>query len=209
MTGSLGDSLAEKEREEHPALCGVGFKEWAAICLALGAGEQILILRKGGLHEGAEGFRVAHRWFWLYPTRFHEEATHLSPAGAKWLRPAQGMAPPEGQLWLRYLVEVTDVVFLPHWRGIERLADWHGWSAETVRNRFVYREPGLFALVVRVAARPLAWPLTETTEMAGCRSWVDLPTPLRTDGMAPVLPATEFESRRLALCAELQRARTD
>jgi hypothetical protein len=209
MTGSQQASAADQERDAEPAPCGVAFKEWAAVCLALGAGEQILILRKGGLHEGAAGFRVAHRRFWLYPTRFHEDSAHLSPSAAKWLQPAQGMAPPAGQLWLQHLVEVTDVVFLAEWSGLERLADWHGWSAETVRNRFHYREPGLFALVVRVSVRSQPWNLTETTSMAGCRSWVDLPTPLPTTGMHPALPSAEFEIRRLALCAELQRARAD
>jgi hypothetical protein len=207
MTGSTQNSPVGDVPEEQPDLCGVAFKEWAAVCLALGVGEQILILRKGGLHEGAAGFRVAHRRFWLYPTRFHEEAAHLSPAAAKWLEPAQTLAPPAGELWLRSLVEVTDVVSLPQGTGLDRLAAWHGWSAETVHSRFHYREPGLFALVVRVWMRSTAWILPETTVMAGCRSWVDLPTALPTTDLHPVLPPEEFEIQRQALCAALQQAR--
>ena len=34
----------------------IAFKEWAIICEALGAGVQSIILRKGGIHEGREGF---------------------------------------------------------------------------------------------------------------------------------------------------------
>jgi hypothetical protein len=208
MTAPVGKSTTE-DRADEEATCAVAFKEWAAVCLALGAGEQILILRKGGLHEGADGFRVAHRRFWLYPTRFHEDAAHLSPTAAKWLEPARQLVPPPGQIGLRHLVDVTDVVFLPRLSGIERLAAWHGWSPETVRNRFHYREPGLFALVVRVAVRPEPWALPETPAMAGCRSWVELPDPLPTTGLQPALPLAEWGARRQTLCAELRRAQSD
>jgi hypothetical protein len=208
MTASWEVSGPE-DRVADEAPCAVAFKEWAAVCLALGAGEQILILRKGGLREGADGFQVAHRRFWLYPTRFHEDAAHLSASAAKWLEPAQRLVPPPGQIWLRHLVDVTDVVFLPRLAGVERLSAWHGWSNETVRNRFHYREPGLFALVVRVAVRSEAWTLPETPAMAGCRSWVDLPIQLPTTGLQASLPFREFTTRREALCAELRQAQTN
>lgn len=46
----------------------LAFKEWAVICAALADGEQTLILRKGGIDAGREGFRVARREFWMYST---------------------------------------------------------------------------------------------------------------------------------------------
>ncbi len=56
----------------------IAFKEWAAVCLALAAGRQSIILRKGGIHEGREGFHVHHRAFWLFPTQFHQDAAQLT-----------------------------------------------------------------------------------------------------------------------------------
>jgi hypothetical protein len=55
----------------------IAFKERAADCHALAAGMQTIILRKGGIHEGCAGFRVAHSEFWLFPTYLHEAATAL------------------------------------------------------------------------------------------------------------------------------------
>src|SRR5690242_14612220 len=52
--------------------CGVAFKEWAGVCAALATGRQSLILRKGGIAEGPEGFAPEHTSFWLYPTHVHE-----------------------------------------------------------------------------------------------------------------------------------------
>src|SRR5512138_2779668 len=49
------------------------FKEWAIVVDALGRGEQILILRKGGIAEGRGGFRPEHTRFLLFPTAFHEQ----------------------------------------------------------------------------------------------------------------------------------------
>src|ERR1700761_8365307 len=55
-----------------PDSCAVAFKEWAGVCDALGSGRQSLILRKGGVAEGPDGFRPEHPAFWLYPTFVHE-----------------------------------------------------------------------------------------------------------------------------------------
>ena len=38
----------------------VAFKEWAVVCAALASGRQTIILRKGGMEEGRDGFRVEH-----------------------------------------------------------------------------------------------------------------------------------------------------
>ena len=61
----------------------MAFKEWAAICAALGDGRQSLIVRKGGIHEGREGFRVAHDEFWLFPTGFHQQRDEIIPEACR------------------------------------------------------------------------------------------------------------------------------
>ncbi len=50
------------------------FKEWGVVVDALGRGEQIVILRKGGIAEVRGGFRAEHDRFWLFPTRFHQQS---------------------------------------------------------------------------------------------------------------------------------------
>lgn len=48
-------------------------KEWAVVVDALGSGQQIILLRKGGLREGPGGFAVAQPEFLLFPTLFHSQ----------------------------------------------------------------------------------------------------------------------------------------
>jgi hypothetical protein len=59
------------------------FKEWRVIVEALGAGEQILILRKGGIAEDGGGFELKAGKFWLFPTQFHEQLAKTKPAAQK------------------------------------------------------------------------------------------------------------------------------
>ncbi len=50
------------------------FKEWAIVVDALGRGEQIIVLRRGGLAESRGGFRLEHSRFLVFPTLFHQQA---------------------------------------------------------------------------------------------------------------------------------------
>ena len=55
-----------------PNRCQVALKEWAVTVDALAQGTQILLLRKGGIHEEGKDFRVIHPEFLLYPTYEHQ-----------------------------------------------------------------------------------------------------------------------------------------
>ena len=52
-------------------------KEWSSVIDALGRGEHILLIRKGGIAEGRDGFRFKHPDFLLFPTLFHEQVAKL------------------------------------------------------------------------------------------------------------------------------------
>ena len=43
-------------------------KEWAVVCRALEEGRQIVLLRKGGILEYRQSFKVKHDRFLLFPT---------------------------------------------------------------------------------------------------------------------------------------------
>ncbi|HKS37709.1 MAG TPA: DUF1802 family protein, partial [Verrucomicrobiae bacterium] len=46
---------------------------------ALGRGEQIIILRKGGITERRGGFKPEHAEFLLFPTLFHQQRDSVVP----------------------------------------------------------------------------------------------------------------------------------
>jgi len=167
-------------------MLNVAFKEWASICAKLANGEQSLILRKGGISEENGEFKPEHPRFWLYPTYFHE------PEGSE--------RPPPGKVILSHWVEVTGVTYQEKLEPLLNLRGLHGWTEETVRQRYAYRSPGLYVLTLKVFRGP-RHEVIESPEYAGCKTWVHLADPLSTEGSSPVL--SEAEHDRAA--AEIER----
>ena len=87
----------------------IAFKEWAVVVEALGHGEQILLLRKGGIRENCGEFHVDHRRFWLFPTVFHEAEESVIPSKRPALREIATRTLP-GFANIQYLAEVDTAV---------------------------------------------------------------------------------------------------
>ena len=60
--------------QTHTAL-----KEWAVTSAALGRGDQIIMMRKGGIREDGRHFKIEHNAFLLYPGLYHEGELLLKP----------------------------------------------------------------------------------------------------------------------------------
>jgi hypothetical protein len=60
--------------------CHYALKEWSVTVDSLLAGRQILLLRKGGIHEQHNGFHLEHRRFFLFPTHVHQSLHTLHPS---------------------------------------------------------------------------------------------------------------------------------
>lgn len=149
----------------------IGFKEWALVCEELASGRQSIILRKGGIAEGREGFRFKHAEFLLFPTLFHEQIAKLKLPAQTFL---PSLVPGEHTLTHRISVEWTRD--LTDWEQIRRLAPFHVWRDEVIRERFEYEEKHMVSLAfVRVwrLSEPLVFP--DAPKYGGCRSWVNIP----------------------------------
>lgn len=177
------------------------FKEWASICQALAAGTQSIILRKGGIAEENGVFAPDHSAFWLYPTFVHQQADGIKPRAIPYLHTAEKVRPPPGVLRLTHYAKVGRVYRVRELSQALTLDDLHFWSEQTVRQRFEYREPGLWVLVVRVHRAPQPWDLSDLPEYEGCKTWLelgqDLPVEpetvpvLHVGSFAPLLNAVE------------------
>ena len=168
------------------------FKEWAVICRALAAGRQALILRKGGVAEVGNVFQPEHSRFWLYPTYVHQQEQGIKPAGAALLQEAVNDKPGQGLVRFTHFVEVPGVYQVGNLQDALALDALHLWTPATVRQRFEYRQPGLYVLPARVWRMPRAFDSIETPGYAGCRSWVELEQVLPTEGATPVLDDAAF-----------------
>ncbi len=184
------------------------FKEWAAVCAALAEGRQSVILRKGGIHEGRDGFRVEHSEFWLFPTRFHQERVELVEDARGLIDRAADERSPAGMIGISLYAVVEDVVHITVESTLPRLTGYHVLSPEVVDERFHYRTPGLFVLATRIYRLPYMVHLPESPHFAGCRSWVDFPGDLPTAGLKPVLSDEAHQTKLAELHTALSDART-
>ena len=169
-------------------------KEWAAVCQALAAGRQTILLRKGGIAEGPGGFRAEHDAFWLLPTYFHERPEALRPEDRSFFE--QAAPPAADRVGIELFARVAQVVQLAREELLDRLTPQHIYGPQTIRDRFHYRRPGLWLMAVRVYRAP-ATELPVWPELAGCHSWAPLPSALPTDRLSAVVDDETFD-RRLA-----------
>jgi len=171
----------------------VAFKDWAAICDAMGQGRQSIILRKGGLHEGREGFQFKHPEFVLFPTGFHEQLEKLRPGLSEGLR-VRGAR--DGFIQFREFVRLEWHATVTDRAAAEAIAPFHLYRDEVVRERFDYDEcPGLQIAFARVYRLTPPWELEERPGFGGCRSWITLPSAIPANAeMKPALSDEQHAS---------------
>src|SRR5262245_51525037 len=149
-------------------------KEWAVTVAALAAGDQVLILRKGGI--GEKRFELPHPRFYLFPTYAHQRPELVIPAGrerfadplAQREEPARLPLPAYAELHSAH--PVADPEALAALDGLHILAP--SYAQERLRWR---RKHPLWAAVLRVWVLPGAPVLEDAAAYGGCVSWVDLP----------------------------------
>jgi len=180
----------------------IAFKDWAVVCDALGRGVQSIILRKGGIAEGRDGFRFKHDAFFLFPTLFHEqvERTTLPP----------GTTIPGGnpdEVSISFYAEAEWSERVSDWDKVLRLAPFHIWKEEIVKERFHYNEPeeapGIHVALLRVYRLNAPWKFPYLPRYGGCRSWLNLPEPPEGLGWSPVLTDEEHARRVEAIRAAI------
>src|SRR6201995_3606239 len=97
----------------------IGFKEWSAVCHAILEGRQTVIIRKGGIAEGRDGFSFKHSEFYLFPTSFHYQ-------GDKITEPQFSTAPKSSDhVAIRCAVNVEWSGVITDWATAQALAPFH------------------------------------------------------------------------------------
>jgi hypothetical protein len=171
-------------------------KEWAVAVKALEAGRQVLLLRKGGLVEGSDGFSLEAKRFFLYPTRYHQMPTVVKPAFEDLVASAPADAPPEGFLRISLVADAEEVIPVTDRAGVQAVEGFHIWSASYMEDRFDWKpESPLFLIPLRVHRLAAVHDIPLLPSDGGCTSWVDLEAEISTEDATPVMEEEEFASR--------------
>ncbi len=184
-----------------PLPSSVALKEWAVVCHELLAGRQIVLVRKGGLHEPHRGaFTAAHDAFFLYPNAEHQSAEQLKPQVHPLLSLPDPPAAERGAVVLPAYCRVVDVVEVRDAARLRALEPLTCWSQALFDMRLRYKpECPNYALTLRCfrLTPPATVPYDKT--YAGCRSWVPLRQPVEPAAPAPVLSDAAFAAARASV----------
>jgi hypothetical protein len=179
----------------------IAFKEWAVVADALGSGEQIIVLRKGGISEGPTGFRVDHPEFLIFPTLYHQQRESVLPAAQERYDAIAPAFPPPDILRLEWFARVVDWRRLDTHEAALGLTGQHIWRDGVIAERFDWgHEKAIHALALRVHRLPAPVELPMLESYGGCKSWVELAVDVDVSGTQPVLDEAAFQARLAAFC---------
>jgi hypothetical protein len=186
-------------------------KEWAVMVDALGCGDIIGIVRKGGIRDQRRGFAMRHKRFLFYPTRFHASVEQLSERFAPRLARSHANMAPAGSVRIEYVGYTAMTVMVRNFRRLALARYELGLSESALRARFNYKHPGVEFVALRVQRllKPIIIP--ELRRYEGCVSWLELDNDIacETGDVAPVMGEHEFSERLLALAPVLQEPDPD
>lgn len=179
-----------------PDTSNIALKEWAVAIKAMSVGNQVLTIRKGGIHKDDINFRVTHREFLLYPTYEHQNHLQLKKEYHKDLKASQKTNNSLDQVKLEFWCRVTNRFEIRTERILDILSGYHVWTNEYAHKRLHWRPKNpltvAFLRVYRLQNQPTIPVLKKYT---GCKSWIDLDQKISLEGMNPILSDQEYTDR--------------
>lgn len=171
--------------------CQYALKEWSVTIDSLLTGRQILLLRKGGIHEQRDGFKVEHHDFFLFPSHLHQHPRALHPLFRLDLDGRNRSKTPT--VVLNTFARVQELIPIANVEVLRGLDGLHTLNWATVLERFSYRNrPGLNLLLLRVYRLPFPHEIQNIERYDGCVSWVELEQSLSFTDADPVLDGAVF-----------------
>ena len=179
-----------------PEQCHIALKEWAVTVQALAQGQQVLLLRKGGIHESSKDFRVIHPEFLLYPTFEHQREDLLKEAHQPALQIVLDGYRDESRIPFSHWARVEETIEVSLQERVDDLSPYHIWTNDYAQSRLRWKAMlPLAVLLLRVyrLERPVSVPFLP--EYRGCTSWVEVLDRVSLGRMEPVLSDEDFLRR--------------
>ena len=179
-----------------PKQCQMALKEWAITVEAMAQGNQILLLRKGGIHETGKDFRVIHREFLFYPTYLHQKEDLLQPSHQPALRKMLEEQHNDEKITFSYWAKAEEVLEISDQEKVDDLEPHYIWTTAYAQSKLHWK-PMLPLSVLLLRVYKLEKPVTVSylPEYGGCTSWVEILSDVNLGNLEPVLGDTEFKKR--------------
>ena len=184
-----------------------GLREWAVVCQAIHQGEQVVLVRKGGLNHPSRPensipdapFALLKNYQFQNPTAIKVEASHL-------YRSQLQTTEDDAKVEITTVGVVTQSLIIENPVQIYRLWDHHIWTADYLAER-INTQPELPLSLLYVRAYVLAEPISiqRPEPLTKLVSWPDLPCTISTENAKPTLSDQQY-SFRCRVIRELMEA---
>ncbi len=152
-------------------------KEWASVIAALARGDQVVLIRKGGIADPKFGLEATR--FYLFPTTFHE-----------------GGGQPPAEVPITHWCEAVRTWEIHDLETLLRLQPFVVFDRATLETRYRFRpDQAIHVIAVRTYALAQSAQVSVSEAYAGCRSWISLDEEIDIDGSRPVLRDTELQAK--------------
>ncbi len=168
-------------------------KEWATVVRALEAGDQIVLLRKGGILDVASGFVIESKKFLLFPTFEHQSLENLKPSFHKYLDLANQSKPRDGTNKITSYAEVIAESDITSEEKINKLSEFHIWSDSYIKTRMNWMPQKTIKAIFLKTYLIDEFEIPLKSEYHGCKSWIDINANIDTG--KSVLSETELHSK--------------
>lgn len=162
-------------------------KEWASAIASLARGEQVVLIRKGGIADPNFGLEATR--FYLFPTNFHD-----------------GGGPPPESVPITHWCEAVRTWEVRDLQKLLALEPAVVFDRATLETRYRFRpDQAVHVIGVRTWALPEPFAIPLTDAYAGCRSWISLDEEVGIDGSIAVLGEAELREKLEAISRVLER----
>lgn len=173
-------------------------KEWAIAVEALGKGETLVLLRKGGIRE--REFQVKHPQVWLYPTYEHQRPELLKPKYAMVTTVESGWHP--DKVTIASCATITDVLPVSSPEQVAALQPYHVWNERMIDERLKWKpQTPLVVLLLRVYRLNKPQTIPYLTNYGGCKSWIELEPEISSESLVPAINEVEYAAQTQAIKA--------
>jgi hypothetical protein len=174
----------------------IALKEWAVAIEALREGQQILIMRKGGIREETRDFQIESNSFYLYPTYEHQKKQWIKPERQHQLDlTLEGWSVQDTEVSIRCYAELVEDILIQDQEQLDKLSGLHIWTNTFAEERLKWKKnQPLHVMLLRVheLLEPLKLPILPS--YIGCKSWIELENSvIDSANIKPVLSDEAFE----------------
>ncbi|WP_246313319.1 DUF1802 family protein [Paenibacillus foliorum] len=174
----------------------VALKEWAVAIEALRSGQQILIMRKGGIREETRDFQIESDSFYLFPTYEHQKKQWIKPEYQHQLDSTlAGWSLEHTDVSIQCYAELAEDILVKDQEQLSRLGGLHIWTDTFADERLKWkRTQPLHVMLLRVYELTAPAQLPILPLYNGCKSWIQLESDtLNSMERKPVLNDTAFQ----------------